>query len=306
MVAGVDLGGTKVLVGLADLQGRIVAKAEEPTEHGAGAPVLRQIPRMILSLLQENRERGPLLKAVVGIPGAVSPVTGLASLSPHLAIPADQPLAALLARALPCPVVVENDVNLAAFAEATLGKGQDQDSLAFIAFGTGVGMGLVIGGNLFRGRHGRAGELGFLPLGPSPHQAAPQARAGLFEDQVDSPGVRSLYGDGTLPVSEIFARALAGDGQAVAAIETLAKSASVGLAAVQALFDPALIVLGGGIGSRREFVDAVTRHMSMLLPFETRIEATGIGPEAGMLGALMLGLTDHAAIEKAEKQEAVR
>lgn len=306
MVAGVDLGGTKILVGLADLQGRILARAEEPTEHGADAPVLRQIPRMILSLLQENRERGPLLKAVVGVPGAVSPETGLASLSPHLAIPADQPLAALLAHALPCPVVVENDVNLGAFAEATLGKGQDQDSLAFIAFGTGVGMGLVIGGKLFRGRHGRAGELGFLPLGPNPHQAAPQARAGLFEDQVDSPAVRSLYGDGTLPVAEIFARALAGDGQAVAAIETLAKSASVGLAAVQALFDPALIVLGGGIGSRREFVDAVRRHMPMLLPFETRIEATGIGPEAGMLGALMLGLTDHAAIEKAEKQEAVR
>ena len=56
MVAGVDLGGTKILVGLADLQGRILARAEEPTEHGADAPVLRQIPRMILSLLQENRE----------------------------------------------------------------------------------------------------------------------------------------------------------------------------------------------------------------------------------------------------------
>ncbi|MDR6665661.1 ROK family protein [Rhizobium sp. 1399] len=306
MVAGVDLGGTKVLVGLADLQGRIVAKAEEPTEHGAGAPVLRQIPRMILSLVQDNRDRGPLCKAVVGVPGAVSPLTGLASLSPHLAIPADQPLAALLARALPCPVVVENDVNLAAFAEATLGKGQDQDSLAFIAFGTGVGMGLVIGGTLFRGQHGRAGELGFLPLGPNPHQAAPQARAGLFEDQVDSPAVRSLYGDGTLSVAEIFASAAAGDGEAVAAIETLAKSASVGLASVQALFDPALIVLGGGIGSRGEFVEAVRRHMSTLLPFETRIEATGIGPEAGMLGALMLGLTDLAATENAGKQEAIQ
>ncbi|MBB4167653.1 ROK family protein [Rhizobium sp. BK538] len=306
VVAGVDLGGTKILVGLADLEGRILAKAEEPTEHGSEAPVLRQIPRMILSLLQQHREPGPLLKAVVGVPSAVSPSTGLASLSPHLAIPSDRPLAAFLAQALPCPVVVENDVNLAAYAEATLGKGRNRDSLAFVAFGTGVGMGLVVGGMLFRGQHGRAGELGLLPLGANPHQTAPYARAGLFEDQVDSPAVRSLYGDGTLPVAEIFARATDGDAQAAAVIETLAKSASVGIASVQALFDPALIVLGGGIGSRREFVNAVTRHVSVLLPFATQIEATGIGPEAGMLGALMLGLNDLASIENLGQREAVQ
>lgn len=306
LVAGVDLGGTKVLAGIADLQGQVLAIIEEPTEHGTGAPVLNQIPRMILSLLDQHRDHGPLCKAVVGIPSAVSPSTGLASLSPHLAIPADQPLAALLADSLPCPVVVENDVNLAAFAEATLGKGQKRDSLAFIAFGTGVGMGLVLGGTLFRGHHGRAGELGLLPLGADPHRAAPKARAGLFEDQVDTPAVRRLYKDGTLPVSEIFARAAAGDPEAVAVIETLAKSASVGIASVQALFDPALIVLGGGIGSRREFVDAVIRHMAGLLPFDVEIVATGIGPQAGMLGALMLGLDGLASLEKCGQREAAR
>ncbi|CAN7644086.1 ROK family protein [Rhizobium sp. LjRoot258] len=306
VVAGVDLGGTKVLAGLADLEGRILATVEEPTEHGADAPVLTQIPRMVLSLLQRHRDQGPLRKTVVGIPSAVSPSTGLASLSPHLAIPADRPLAALLARNLHCPVVVENDVNLAAFAEATLGKGRNRDSLAFIAFGTGVGMGLVVGGALFRGCHGRAGELGLLPLGADPHQSAPQARAGLFEDQVDSPAVRGLYGDGTVPVSEIFARAAVGEPDAAAVIETLAKSASLGIASVQALFDPALIVLGGGIGSRTEFVEAVIRHMSALLPFAAQIEATGIGPEAGMLGALMLGLSNLASLENSGQQEVAR
>ncbi|WP_312862226.1 ROK family protein [Rhizobium sp. P32RR-XVIII] len=302
-MAGVDLGGTKVLAGLADLQGRVLATVEEPTEHGAGAPVLKQIPRMVLSLLKRHHDRGPLHKAVIGIPSAVSPSTGLASLSPHLAVPADQPLAALLARSLPCPVVVENDVNLAAFAEATLGKGRNLGSLAFIAFGTGVGMGLVIGGRLFRGHHGRAGELGLLPLGADPHRTAPRARAGLFEDQVDSPAVRSLYGDGRWPVSEIFAHAAKGDAEASGVIETLARSASVGIASVQTIFDPALIVLGGGIGSRKEFVDAVTRHMSALLPFAARIEATGIGREAGMVGALMLGLSELSTFEAIGEQE---
>ncbi len=211
----------------------------------------RKFPRMVLSLLQHHRDRGPLRKTVVGIPSVVSPSTGLASLSPHLAIPADRRSPRCSRAALPCPVVVENDVNLAAFAEATPAKDSISDSLAFIAFGTGVGMGLVIGGTLFRGYHGRAGELGFLPLGANPHQAAPQARAGLFEDQVDPPAVRSLYGDGTLSVSRDFRpRGVRENGEAAAVIETLAKSASVGIASVQALFEPALIVLGGGIGSR--------------------------------------------------------
>lgn len=290
LVAGVDLGGTKVLAGLSDLDGDLLATMEEPTAHGESAPVLEQIVRMILTLVERYCDRGPLLKAVVGVPSAVSPFTGLASLSPNLAIPADQPLARLLEVGLPCGVVVENDVNLAAFAEATLGKARDCASVAFIAFGTGVGMGLVIDGKLFRGHHGRAGELGLLPLGTNPHDAAPKARAGLFEDQVDSPAVRALYRDGTVPVSEIFLRAGSGDGEAAAAIATLAKSASVGLASIQAVFDPALMVLGGGIGSRPEFVERVSQHMSSLLPFAVQIEPTSLGPEAGMRGALMLGL----------------
>ena len=290
LVAGVDLGGTKVLAGLSDLDGDLLATMEEPTAHGESAPVLEQIVRMILTLVERYCDHGPLLKAVVGVPSAVSPSTGLASLSPNLAIPADQPLARLLEAGLPCGVVVENDVNLAAFAEATLGKARDCASVAFIAFGTGVGMGLVIDGRLFRGHHGRAGELGLLPLGANPHDAAPKARAGLFEDQVDSPAVRALYRDGTVPVSEIFLRAGSGDREASAAIATLAKSASVGLASIQAVFDPALMVLGGGIGSRPEFVELVSQHMSSLLPFAVQIEPTSLGPEAGMRGALMLGL----------------
>jgi glucokinase len=109
-----------------------------------------------------------------------------------------------------------------------------------------------------------------------------------------------------LAVSEIFVRAAAGDVKASAVIETLAKSASVGIASVQALFDPALIVLGGGIGSRMEFVEAVVRHMPALLPFEVKLEATGIGPKAGMLGALMLALNDLSRHEDIEQKEIAR
>lgn len=306
LVVGVDLGGTKVLAGIANLSGDVLGRLEERTEHGAGAPVLEQIARMVTSLLAEHGGGGRLRKVVVGIPSAVSPATGLASLSPNLAIPVDRPLADLLADKLRCSVIVENDVNLAAFAEATLGKGRDQGSLAFVAFGTGVGMGLIVGGKLVRGQHGRAGELGLLPLGADPHQTAPKARAGLFEDLVDSPAIRALYGDGAVAVSDIFARATSGEPEAKAVVETLAKSASLGIASVQAMFDPALTVLGGGIGSQGIFVEAVRRHIVALLPFEASIEATSLGPDAGMLGAVMLGLTDIADLPDDGQQEAAQ
>jgi predicted NBD/HSP70 family sugar kinase len=305
LVVGVDLGGTKLLAGIAELNGNVIARIEEPTQHGPGAPVLHQISRMALQLLADHGTGGRLRKVVVGIPSAVSPATGLASLSPNLAIPSDRPLAELLADMLPCPVVVENDVNLAAYAEATLGKGRHLDSLAFVAFGTGVGMGLIIDGRLVRGRHGRAGELGLLPLGADPHETAPKARAGLFEDLVDSPAIRALYGDGTLTVSEIFSRAATGESEAQSVVETLAKSASLGIASVQAMFDPALTVLGGGIGSQPAFVEAVRRHIVALLPFEASVEATSLGPDAGMLGAVMLGLADLSELTDDGKQEAV-
>ncbi|SIQ43895.1 glucokinase [Rhizobium sp. RU35A] len=296
-VIGIDLGGTKLLAGLADADGTLLLSREEPTRHGVDAPVLGQIAEMARALACEaGLAAEEIAQLVIGVPSAVSPQTGLASLSPNLALPADRPLAALVGERLPFPVAVENDVNLAAYGEAS-GLADVVGSLVFISFGTGVGMGMVINGQLVRGAFGRAGEIAYLPVGPQPHATAPASENGLFEDIVGTAGIRQRFDLGQASVADLFRRAAAGDGQAVAAIDTLAQDASLGLAAVQALIDPARIVVGGGIGSQAMFLERLRHHLVPLLPFDCPVEPSRFGARAGLTGAVMLA--SHLAATRA-------
>lgn len=290
-VIGIDLGGTKILAGIADAAGQVLATLEEPTRHGEGAPVLDQMAAIARNLIAEiEKGEEQLLGVVIGIPSVVAPLTGLASLSPNLALPSDRALADLMAARLSCPITVENDVNLAAYGEAKAGLGRQENSLAFVSFGTGVGMGLVLNGELWRGDFGRAGEIGYMPVGPTPHLHAPSSENGLFEDAVGSRAIRERFvGDGG-SVIDLFSAARAGDGSALAALDEIARSASLGLATIHALFDPAVTVVGGGIGSQPDFFALLVKHLAPLLPFDCRVERSHFGTQAGMMGAIMLAI----------------
>ncbi|WP_245269503.1 ROK family protein [Allorhizobium undicola] len=286
-VVGIDLGGTKLAGGLARLDGTLLAREEVLTLPASQQSALSQIADMVLRLAgAAGVERRSIAALVVGVPAVVSPQTGLASLSPNLALPADRPLSRLLEEALGLAVAVENDVNLAAFAEARAGQGQA--SLAFVSFGTGVGMGLVVDGQLMRGANGRAGEIGFLPIGATPHAVAGQSVNGLLEDEIGTAALRRRHASRWPDMRDLFSALRAGDDAALAALDDLACTASIGIAAIQTLIDPALTVIGGGIGSQPEFLAALRRHVAALLPFECRLAESRFGAEAGMIGAVMM------------------
>jgi predicted NBD/HSP70 family sugar kinase len=301
-VIGIDLGGTKLLAGLANCQGDILASLEEPTHHGETGSVLDQMTALISKLLTStDRNIDDLLQVVIGIPAAVDPKSGLASLSPNLRLPSDRSLAELMAKTIACPIIVENDVNLAALAEATADRRDRDDALVFISFGTGVGMGLVIKGELWRGASGRAGEIGFLPVGATPHQFTPHSENGLYEDAVGTHGILARLSASSATVADLFIAAREGNREALEAIDEIACSASVGLAAVYALIDPSVTVIGGGIGTQIEFFEAVKRHLRPLLPFECRVEPSRFGGQAGMIGAVTLAIqraSERGAIER--------
>ncbi|NTF30466.1 ROK family protein [Rhizobium skierniewicense] len=289
LVIGIDLGGTKLLAGLADAEGNILASREEPTRHGPNAHVLDQITEMAMALARESGVTvDDIAQVVIGVPSAISPQTGLGSLSPNLALPVDRPLAALVGERLSCPIAVENDVNLAAYGEAKSVAGHDVASIVFISFGTGVGMGLVVNGALARGAFGRAGEISYLPVGAQPHASAPTSASGLFEDLVGTTGIRQRFKLGSESVAGLFTRAIAGDASALEAIDVVARDASLGLAAVQALIDPARIVVGGGIGAQPIFLERLRHHLVPLLPFDCPVEPSRFGVQAGLIGAVML------------------
>ena len=290
-VVGIDLGGTKILAGIAGGKGRVFAEICEPTAHGADAPVLDQMARIVAALTEKiGVPLSSVCQLVIGVPCAVNPDTGFASLSPNLALPEDRTLAVLMAERVHCPVVVENDVNLAAYAEANVGIGRGLPSLAFVSFGTGVGMGLVIAGQPIRGAFGRAGEIAYLPVGDAPHLRAGNSENGLFEDQVGTAGIRNRYALGTETVADIFARAESGDQKAAYAVEDIARNASVGIAAIHSLIDPTMTVIGGGIGHQPRFFELLKKHLQTLLPFGCRLEASQFGSKSGMVGAIVMGV----------------
>ena len=291
---GADLGGTKVSVALADLIGRTLAEVTEPTDPRGGAHVFRQVRDLAARLAAEQGldiERAHSI--VVGMPGVVDPQTGAVSLVPNIRglsrLSAPKTLADLFGK----PVTIENDVNLAMLGEAWQGCAQGAQNAAFLALGTGVGLGLIVNGQLARGAKGAAGEIAYLPIGRD--FVSDDARdIGAFELEVGSAGILRRYREASsssaATVREIFGRLEAGEREAIETIETTARSVALAVTAIEALLDPELIVLGGSIGLREELAARVRKHLSALFARPVDIRASALGARAGLVGAVSLAV----------------
>lgn len=285
LVIGIDMGGTKLLGAVAAATGDLLAEKEMPT-GGGDAP--EQVVDLVGSLLaQVGADRRRLAQVAIGVPGAVDGA-GVVGLSPHLAFPPGQPFAPTLSRLLGVPVVADNDANMAALGEYASRSAPRPEILALVTLGTGIGMGLVVHGQVLRGAHGAAGEIGSMPFsGP-----VPLASVGTYEGEVASSALLARYqaGGGTLStVREIFDAADRGDGAAGTATERYLDDVAQGLATVVSLLDPGLVVLGGGIGSRAGIARRVAERLERLVPMPCTVVPSQLGHRAGLVGALALG-----------------
>jgi predicted NBD/HSP70 family sugar kinase len=221
-------------------------------------------------------------------PGVLDAASGAIRLAPNLAGFDRIDVRGAMARRVGCPVRIENDVNMAALGEHRLGGGGP--SFAFVAIGTGIGMGLVVDGTLLRGARGAAGEISHLPIGGDPWDADAQVH-GCFESAVASRGILARYrregGTGAANVAEVFEALAEGDAAAEAAVEETARLLVLGLLAVQAVVDPERLVLGGSIGARAELVERVQR-LGPAAGFSVLVEASRLGSRAALLGAVAL------------------
>jgi predicted NBD/HSP70 family sugar kinase len=204
-----------------------------------------------------------------------------------------------LAPRLPAPYTIENDTALAALGEQAYGLGAGVADFVFVSIGTGIGMGIVIDGRPHRGARRAAGEISFLPVGESdPRTGAPASRRhGMLETVASGPGVvaiaRRLGMTGRITAKRVFDAARAGDPTAAAAVAHEAGLVARALASVIAVLDPDLIVIGGGIGGHGADVllGAVHDQLQTMTPLgPPRIEASVLGDDAVVLGALATGL----------------
>ena len=292
-VLGIDLGA-RVTVALADIAGRVLAETDEPTDSRGGAWALDQIARLAGRLARDNHTHPSRIRSIVlATPGVVNPKSGAIDMAPNITGLGHLNVVALLGEKLGSPVAIENDINLALLGEIWHGCAQNVANVAFLALGTGVGLGLYVNGQLVRGENGAAGEIGYLPIGGDPLQAEVRLQ-GCLEYQVGATGIMRRYreagGSGVDSVRQVFEQAQAGDAVAAGVVEETARLTGLAAATVIATVDPQLIVLGGSVGARPDFADKVARVLLGLAPRPVEIRTSTLGKRAGVVGALSVAL----------------
>lgn len=299
VVAGVDLGGTKLLALTLGARGETRTSVLQSTAVAAGpARVLVQLGEAVAAALG-----GELPAAIgVGVPGQVDPDTGVCWFSPNLHW-REVPVAASLKQRFDVPVVVVNDVHAAAVAEHRRGAGRGYRHLVVVTVGTGIGGALVLDGALYRGAGGVAGELGHFTVDPQGY-ACNCGNVGCLETVAAGPAVaRSareaattgslLWGQHRLDARAVFAAARQGDECALAVVSAAAAQLGTVLAGVVNLLNPELVVIGGGVAGAGELllgpVRAEIRRRSLPRAAATvEVVPARLGPEAGALGAALL------------------
>jgi glucokinase len=305
LTVGVDVGGTKVLGGVVDAAGKVLATSRRDTPREGGSELTKTIADVALELMQEHS----ITAVGVSAAGFVSSDRKTMLATPNIADWNGVQLDIELTKLIGLPVVIENDANAAAWGEAKFGAGRNQAHMMMLTIGTGVGGGIVVNNELYRGAFGIAAEFGHLRVVPEGHLCGCGAR-GCFEQYASGSALRRhareaisaspdlarnllARGDGTidgLTGQAITDAAREGDAVALAAFQTTAQYLGAGIASLAVLLDPSCVVIGGGVVDAGEILLAPTREaMKRYMPFAGKhpypeIVAAELGNEAGLVG----------------------
>jgi glucokinase len=296
-IGAIDIGGTKIAVGVVDENGRVLARRECPTDAGRGYK--DALSRMGSMLREAVRGSGRTIEGIgIGSTGPVDPVTGVIGKLEFLPGWEGSPLVDDLAREFGVTAAMENDADASALGEAGWGAGRNKANLAYVTVGTGIGVGIIAGGKLYRGADGAHPEIGHHVIDPSGPLCSCGAR-GCWESLATGPAMVQWlssnvppdypYRDG-LTGKRICELARQGDASARRAVDREAQYLGVGVANLVTLFIPDAIVLGGSIMHSADLFlatirDTIRRHCGYV-PFEkTAIEIASLGPDANLIGA---------------------
>jgi len=300
---GVDLGGTKMLVGVVDPEQRVVYRSTAPS-HGLRQDELLETLERQLRLATEDRPG--VVAAGLGIPCTIDRERGVAILAVNLEL-RDVPIRDLMTERLGLPVLVDNDANAAMLAEHRFGAARGARNAAMLTIGTGIGGGLIVDGRLHRGSTGAGGELGHVVIeadgprcqGNCPNRGCVEAlasgtaiaREGLAaaERTPDSALGRALAQGAELDGRAVTDAALAGDEAARGVLALIGRRIGVALSSLANVLEPDVLVIGGGaIRAGGLLVGPAHDELAAraLPPMNrTPVRAAELGPDAGMIGA---------------------
>ena len=313
LVAGVDLGGTKILTVLADRAGRVLARVKVATPARRGQDdVINTIVETVHEAIRLSGAPAEKVCATgVVAPGPLDPDRGLVFLAPNLGWK-DVPLGTMMAERLNLPVYLDNDANLAALGEHVYGAGRHATHMVYITVSTGVGGGLILDGRVYHGAGGGAGEIGHVTVAPEgpvcncgntgcleavASGTAMARRARTLVDDGRGAGILAAAGGNPEQISarSVSEAAAAGDAEAVVILQDAGRYLGLAVAGVINLLNPSAVVLGGGVmQSAPALWDAmlteVHRRTLESSLAAVRVVRGTLGGDAGALGAVALAL----------------
>ena len=297
-VAGLYVDFDLVSAAVADVTGRRVAEVSG-NPNGAEDPVELVRGTVERACARAGIEVTRLSALVIGSPGVVDPRTGDPRLAVNLPAWHEGALDALK-DAWHKPVVIENDVNLAAMAERADGAAAGADDFVLVWLGVGLGLATILGGRLHRGTAGAAGEIGYLPVHGAPlHTDIRHPASGGFQSLAGGSAVRELaakHGFAAQTPAEAVRAAVSAAGEpghAEAFLGELAHRVAVGVASVCVVLDPGLVVLGGEVGRAggSTLADRVAAAVASIWPSRPRVVPTGVPGEPVLRGAMLAAVS---------------
>jgi predicted NBD/HSP70 family sugar kinase len=294
-VLGVDIGREHIRLAIADLGGTVVTRSDQRNTSRSGVALVGAVGELVTETIRAaGLEEGDIVVRVLGSPGVADPARRCFRHAPNLPGWGKTGLLDDLEFAIGPDLVVENDANLTAVGEWERGAARGVNVFACITIGTGVGMGLMVNGEVFSGATGAAGEIGYLPYGELRTGAEPPERGHLEEATAAQSvvrGARDLGLGNAKSAREVFRLAREGDLLAVRAVEAEAGRLAYTVAAVAAVIDPELVVLGGGMGANADLLlEPIDRAVHAFTPLVPKIVQGELGEDAVLAGAISVGL----------------
>jgi glucokinase len=299
----VDVGGTKIAAGIVTPEGKILDEARYPTPHSP-----ERLVESIARAVEEVRDGFGVGGVCLAVPGLILAQKNTVVFSPNLRAIEGIPLKDALRAKIGLPLTIENDANAAAWGEFRFGAGSEIDHLVFVTLGTGIGGGVITHGVLLRGAQGSGGELGHVTV----HGTGPRCACGnrgclealasgtaigrrgreVAGEKPDS-ALGRLAGERKVLGEDVTELARNGDDLALSVLEEAGLWLGIGLAGFVNIFNPEMVVVGGGAMEAGELILEPARrevHLRARPPSRDLVEVkeATLGPESGVLGAAAL------------------
>jgi predicted NBD/HSP70 family sugar kinase len=297
-VVGVDIGHDWLRVLVADLAGSAINRLDVRNTARSANAIVRLVAGTVADATEQaGLEPSAVTHTVIGSPGVFDPDRGRIRYAANLPGWQRAGLSKALTARLGTALTIENDANLAALGEHTYGAARGARHFVYVTVGTGLGLGLVLDGRLYRGLSGAAGEVGYLPIGDQVSEPSPgYPRRGMLEEALAAHAVVRYAVEegmtGPLTAESVFAAARDADPCAQRAVAAVAKRLAQLVASILAFIDPELIIVGGGVGQNLDILEPDMRTvLASITQMRPTLAVSALGNEAVVRGAVATGIT---------------